>query len=154
MLMLLALVTTGAARAATELVIIGEVEEVQLLPVGVVLPARIDTGAAETSLAARELKVKRRVATFRLPPEYDGALLSFPLRHWVRVRSNLGLERRPVVEMQLCVGSKRIRTLVNLDDRQGLHFPLLIGRDTLGGNFLVDVQRSRTQAPHCLQPAP
>ncbi|OIP08398.1 MAG: hypothetical protein AUK49_11510 [Betaproteobacteria bacterium CG2_30_68_42] len=148
-LLVIALAGSGMAAGAADLVVIGAVEDVALPAAGVTLPARVDTGAAKSSLAARELSVKDRVAQFRLPEEYGTMLLRMRVVSWVNVHSNLGTERRPVVEMDLCVGSKRLHTRVNLDDRAGLKFPLLIGRNTLEGNFLVDVQRQHTAPPHC-----
>ena len=50
---------------AADRVTIGLVEEVILLPWGVKMPARIDTGAATSSLDVRDLTVKKKVAEFR-----------------------------------------------------------------------------------------
>ena len=55
---------------AGEKITIGDVEDVVLMPWGVRLPARIDTGAATSSLDARDLKVKDSVAVFKLPKKY------------------------------------------------------------------------------------
>ncbi|GAB4173890.1 MAG: RimK/LysX family protein [Rhodocyclaceae bacterium] len=151
---LFAIAACGAAQGAPELTVIGAVEEVALMPEGIVVPARIDTGAAKSSLAARNLEIRDRVASFRLPEGYGGAVLRLRVVSWARVRSNLGTERRPVVEVDLCIASRRLRTRVNLDDREGLQYPMLLGRNTLEGNFLVDVQRSGTQPPHCVQERP
>ena len=52
---------------AVEKIIIGGIEEVVLLPWGVKLPARVDTGAAKSSLDAREIKVRDDRVEFKLP---------------------------------------------------------------------------------------
>ena len=58
---------------AKEKIRIGTVENVVLLPWGVELPARIDTGAATSSLDARNLTIKGQMAEFNLPQRYGGA---------------------------------------------------------------------------------
>ena len=66
MLSLLVLGTAGTEGKFT----IGAIEEVVLLPWKVKLPARIDTGAAKSSLDARELKVQDDMVEFKLPQKY------------------------------------------------------------------------------------
>jgi len=130
-------------------VTIGTVEDVILLPWRVKLPARIDTGAAKSSLDARELKVNEDRVEFKLPREYGGLHLRLPIVEWRHVRTPEGLERRPIVELEICFGSKRIRTLVNLADRSMVKYPLILGRNFLKENFIVDVKRRRTSKPNC-----
>ena len=135
--------------SAEEKVMIGGVEDVILLPWGVKLPARIDTGAAKSSLDARELKVQEDRVEFKLPRGYGGLKLRLPIVEWRHVRTPEGLERRPVVELEICLGSKRFRTLVNLTDRSMVKYPLILGRNFLKDNFVVDVKRRRTAKPNC-----
>ncbi len=136
------------ARAEAK-VTIGTIEDVVLLPWRVKLPARIDTGAAKSSLDAQELKVHGDTAEFRLPRKYGGRHLRLPIVEWRHVRTSDGLERRPVVELEICLGSNRIRTLVNLADRSMVKYPLILGRSFLKENYVVDVKRRRTSTPNC-----
>jgi hypothetical protein len=135
--------------SAEEKVTIGTVEDVFLLPWRVKLPARIDTGAAKSSLDARDLKVHEDRVEFKLPQKYGGLQLRLPIIEWKHVRTPEGLERRPIVELEICLGSKRIRTLVNLTDRSMVTYPLILGRNFLRENFVVDVKRRRTAIPNC-----
>jgi hypothetical protein len=135
--------------SAEEKVTIGGVEDVILLPWGVKLPARIDTGAAKSSLDARELKVEEERVEFKLPRGYSGLQLRLPVVEWRHVRTPEGLERRPVVELEICLGSRRFRTLVKLTDRSMVKYPLILGRNFLKDNFVVDVKRRRTTKPNC-----
>jgi len=64
------------SAGSKEKITIGAMEEVILLPWGVKLPARIDTGASTTSLDARELKIENDIAVFRLLDTHSGLLLS------------------------------------------------------------------------------
>jgi hypothetical protein len=132
-----------------EKITIGEVEDVLLLPWRVRLPARIDTGAATSSLDARELKVKNDIAEFKLPKRYGGMLLRLPVIDWLHIRSADFKERRPVVEITLCIGPKPIRTQVTLNDRSMVRYPLIVGRNILKENFVVDCMQSNCLPPSC-----
>ena len=134
---------------AEEKIGVGIAEEVILLPWGVRIPARIDTGAATSSLDARDLTVKDNVAEFRLPDKYGGLQLKLPVLRWRVVRSAQGKKRRPVVGVDLCIGSRHIRTMVNLMDRSGVTYPMIIGRNVLKENFVVDCMKSHCAPPSC-----
>jgi len=142
------LFTPGIA-AAEEKTVIGGIEDVILLPWGIKLPARVDTGAAKSSLDAREIKVQDDMIEFKLPKKFGGLEIRLPIMGWRHIRTPEGLERRPIVELEICLGSKRFRTLVNLTDRSMVKYPLILGRNFLGENFLVDVKRRRIHPPGC-----
>jgi len=139
--------TTGAY--AGEKTIVGEVEDVILLPWGIKLPARIDTGAATSSLDARDLRVEGGVADFKLSKKYGGLQLRLPIVDWLTIRSSEASEQRPIVEVEFCIGSKRVRTRVNLNDRSTVRYPVLIGRNALRENFVVDCMQERCSPPSC-----
>ena len=145
---LLSLLVPGTADAE-EKIIIGGIEEVVLLPWGVRLPARIDTGAAKSSLDAQELKVRDDMVEFKLPKKHGGLRFRLPIIEWRHIRTPEGLEPRPVVELEICLGSRRIRTEVNLADRSMVKYPLILGRNFLKENYIVDVKRRRTAPPNC-----
>jgi hypothetical protein len=134
---------------AEEKIIIGAIEDVILLPWGVRLPSRIDTGAAKSSLDARELIVQDDMVMFKLPKKYGSLQLRLQIIDWRHVRTPEGRERRPIVELEICLGSKRIHTLVNLTDRSMVKYPLILGRNILRENFIVDVKRRRIAPPSC-----
>jgi len=148
MLIMLSLLVLGTANAE-EKTTLGAVEDVILLPWRVSLPARIDTGAAKSSLDSRELVIQDGMAEFKLPQEFGGMQLRLPIIEWKHIRSPDGRQKRPVVELELCIGSKRIRSKVNLTDRSMVKYPLILGRNFLRGNFIVDVKRQRTAPPSC-----
>lgn len=143
------LLLAGAGSAADKITI-GAIEEILLLPWGIRVPARVDTGALRSTLDARNLKVKEgNLAEFQLPKSFGGLELQLPIIEWVYLRSGLGSEWRPVVEITLCVGTRKLRAEVTLDDRSELTYPFLLGRHVLEGNFVVDVSRTKTVAPNC-----
>jgi hypothetical protein len=128
---------------------IGVLENVVLLPWRIKMPARIDTGAATSSLDARELKIKENQAEFKLPPKYGGMKITLPIVGWKVVRSAESKEQRPVVEMDLCIGSRQLRTQINLNDRSRVRYPLIIGRNVLIENLTVDCDRTYCAPPSC-----
>ena len=134
---------------AGEKISIGEVEDVVLMPWGVRLPARIDTGAATSSLDARDLKVKNGVAEFKLPKKYGGLQLHLPVIGWRNIRSADFKERRPIVQISFCLGAKILHTEVNLTDRSTVKYPLILGRNVLKDYFVVDCGRSNCLPPSC-----
>ena len=139
-------VIAGAENKIT----LSRAEEVILLPWDIKLLARIDTGATVTSLDARGLKIDGDEVEFRLPEDYGGALLRLPIVAWRHVRSSKGRESRPVVEVDLCVASKRLRVRANLNDRSMVKYPIILGRNALKDYFIVDVKkRSKTTPPTC-----
>jgi hypothetical protein len=150
LLPLLALLLLPSGQGgAEEKMTIGEVEDVILMPWGVRLPARIDTGAATSSLDARELNVKNNTAEFRLPKKYDSLQLRLPVIGWQKIRSADFRERRPIVEITFCMGPKLIRARVTLNDRSTVSYPLIIGRNVLKNKFVVDCMHSNCLPPSC-----
>jgi hypothetical protein len=147
-LLVLFLIPSGKGNAG-EKITIGEVEDVILMPWGVRLPARIDTGATRSSLDARELKVQNNIAEFKLPKKYSNLPLRLPVIEWQNIRSADFIERRPVVEITLCMGPKLIRTHVTLNDRSKVKYPLIVGRNILKDNFIVDCTKSNCSPPKC-----
>lgn len=139
---------------AAEKIRIGAVENVVLLPWGVTMPARIDTGAATSSLDARNMAVKGQTVEFNLSPQYGGRQIRLPILKWKTVKSAGTQGKRPVVVLEMCIGSKRIRTQVNLNDRSNVKYPLIIGRNTLARNFVVECSTSYCTQPNCTEVTP
>ena len=53
-----------------------------------------------------------------------------------------GYVRRAVAKATIIVKGEEINTAVNIEDREGLPYPILIGRDVIHKNFLIDVSKS------------
>jgi len=147
------LLTAGAAEAAPKIAI-GGVETVVLLPSGVRLPARVDTGATTSSLGAEEIRREGEAITFRLAKTYGGLRLRLPVIAWRRYKTSTGTTLRPVVALDICLGTVRIRAEVNLNDRSQMDLPFLVGRNILKDRFIVDVDRTFAAAPSCPETRP
>ena len=149
LLLLIILLLPPGKGDSGEKITIGDVEDVVLMPWGVRLPARIDTGAATSSLDARDLKVKDSVAVFKLPKKFGSQQLHLPVIGWQRIRGADFKEKRPVVEIAFCLGAKILHVEVNLNDRSTVKYPLILGRNALKDHFIVDCGRSNCLAPSC-----
>jgi hypothetical protein len=133
----------------------GWIERVRLGDEGVVLSAKLDTGALTSSLHAADVRWFTRDGeewvAFEVTRE-DGRPVRLE-RKVVRVarikRQGAESERRPTVMMGVCLGGVYRVTEVNLTDRTGFNYGFLVGRRFLAGYFVVDSSRTNTVAPDC-----
>jgi len=68
-----------------------------------------------------------------------------PIISSVRVKSassSRGYTRRAIAEATIIVKGRKIKTGVNVEDREGLPYQILIGRDIIHSNFIIDVSRT------------
>ena len=84
---MLSLLVSGTVDAEKKITL-GTIEEIILWPWGVKLLARIDTGAAKSSLDARELTVQDDMVQFKLPQKYGGLQLRLPIIEWRHIRTS------------------------------------------------------------------
>ncbi len=61
----------------------------------------------------------------------------------VRNPSHKAEVRRPVVKARIVVAGREFDTYVNIQDRSHMTFPVLIGRNILTGNFVIDTKKNR-----------
>lgn len=131
--------------------IVGAIEWVRIEPAGLLLESRIDTGAVTTSVHADNIQLvekegKRYVRFVLTDPNSDEKVKQeLRLRRRVLIKqSGLPDTRRYVVRMWVTLGETRSRIDVNLSDRTGFEYPLLIGRNFLTDSMIVDVSRHHT----------
>ena len=131
--------------------IVGAIEWVRIEPAGLLLESRIDTGAVTTSVHADNIQLvekegKRYVRFVLTDPNSDEKVeQELRLRRRVLIKqSGLADTRRYVVRMWVTLGETRSRIDVNLSDRTGFEYPLLIGRNFLTDSMIVDVSRHHT----------
>jgi hypothetical protein len=131
--------------------IIGAVEWARVDPSGLVMEARIDTGAETSSIHAEEIQLierdgKRYVSFVLLDPATgEKVVLERRLRRRVRIKQqDEELDRRFVVQLWVTLGNHHAHIEVNLSDREDFEYPLLIGRNFLTDSMIVDVSRHHT----------
>ena len=158
LLALTAIAWPAASSESAALPVGGGAEEVILMPWGVRMRSRVDTGAAMSSLDARSIRVRtvrgRKAVRFILVgDDRRHAALDLPLSGFRRIAtSDGGIERRPMVEMDVCFAGHRVRAEFTLNDRSPIKFRALIGRNIPAGRFLVDVAARHIGDAAC--PAP
>jgi hypothetical protein len=128
--------------------VIGQTARVGIEEVAMEFVARVDTGAATTSVHAEEVRVEDGMVDF-VVVNRDGSRvpLRLPLARTGTVRNSGGSKERLFVEMTLNHEGDSKRVLVNLNNRSRLTYPLLLGRNWLKDGYLVDVSRKPEMPP-------
>lgn len=117
------------------------------------IPAKIDTGADSSSIWASHIEVtKDGVLRFCLfdegSPYYTGEVFEHKDYKVVVVRNAFGHEQiRYRTYIPITIQGRRIKALFHLADRSRNNFPILVGRRTISGKFLVDVKQNHTPTP-------
>ncbi len=143
---------TGAKRPRKPPVVVGWREWVALPDLGgVVVRAKIDTGARTASLHAFGLELFERdgieFARFAIHPDHrspgPAIIVESPVIGHRAVRNPGGRsEERPVIKTRLKIGPHRVTAELNLTRRDTMGMPMLLGRHTLRRRFVVDPGRS------------
>ena len=134
-----------AKQHKAEKVTIGRFEYVWLVATGQKkIPARVDTGARTTAIWASQIIERDGELSWCFfdegSPFYTGNKMR--TRHYdqrVVANSTGHREVRYLVPITIQVKGRRVRSRCTLADRSRQTFPVLIGRNTLSGKFVVDV---------------
>jgi len=118
--------------------VIGSEEFVSFPELGVdKIQARVDTGAAISSLGVKWIKEEEGMVSCLLPNKKVVVFDSFEKK---TIKSSFGhTEERYVVKILINVLGRKFRTNFTLADRSKMKFPILLGRKLLKGKFMVDV---------------
>ncbi|HEY8330486.1 MAG TPA: ATP-dependent zinc protease [Pseudomonas sp.] len=145
LVLLLSLLLPCGLALAAEKTVYGLHEYARLQELGTVLAAKLDTGAKTASLSAHNIKRFKRNGEpwVRFTPgsdENDNTVIEKPLARISKIKRRAGdfdpdegktYTARPVIELDVCMGTA-LRTIeVNLTDRSAFEYPLLIGSDAL-----------------------
>lgn len=141
---------TVASVSYAEKTVIGETAWIGVEGIPFNYLARIDTGARTTSIHAIDVKVidgssnpdenVGKTVSFRtLSREGKSTILARPILKVSTVKNSQGKEQRYVVSLQIASGEVKKEVKVNLRDRTAMTYKLLIGRNWLTRDFLVDV---------------
>lgn len=156
MIMVFGLLQDHTLAAPPDKPIIGWIENVQILPENLYLPAKIDTGADHSSINVTNpeefLKGEKQWIRFTIPLEDDESVtLERPIQRFAYIkRKGADKQKRPVVLFDLCLGTMLNKNvLVNLANRTGFKYPMLIGRSFLKRSAIVDSALTYTRQPSC-----
>lgn len=163
----LALLSVLALPAlAGEPTLYGRYERIGLPELNTSLKAKMDTGAQTASLSARDIELFKRDGEawvrFRLAAkDADDQLHEHLLARISKIKNRADeadedpdaaeVSKRPVIDLQLCLGDQLRTVEVNLTDRSSFNYPLLIGATALRElNAAVDPARRFTAGkPSC-----
>lgn len=132
-----------------EPVIIGWREKVSLPRLGVgTFSAKVDTGARSAALHATNIERDEHHVNFVLPLKKRHHHCRLPLKGMRKVKSSNGhTETRAVVETDVKIGKLTLRMEVTLTDRTDMGVAMLLGRSSLGPEFLVSPTRTNILSP-------
>jgi hypothetical protein len=112
------------------------------------VPAKVDTGADTSSIWATNIYEKNGELHFTLfgteSTFYTGEELTLPEGQYkqVEVRSSSGESQiRYMVRLPVVVEGKKMEARFTLAGRRAMTYPVLLGRNFLSGQFLVDVSQ-------------
>ena len=122
----------------------GWIEHAVLFPANVQLKAKLDTGAKTSSINAADIKyftrrgkqwIRFNLTTFK----NKSVTIEQPVYRSATIKRHFGkYQQRPVIKLDICIGGIRKNLGVTLVDRSGLNYQLLIGRNFLARDILVD----------------
>ncbi|MBF8746169.1 ATP-dependent zinc protease [Pseudomonas putida] len=143
LLVLLSLLALPAVAA--EPTLYGRYEYIGLPEIGETLKAKMDTGAYTASLSAKDIELFTRDGEewvrFRLATkDADDKVYEHKLSRISKIKNRVDeeeegdapeLSKRPVVDLELCLGDVKRTVEVNLVDRSHFNYPLLVGAKAL-----------------------
>ena len=151
----LLLLLAGYSQAVASKTIVGWIEKAVLYPHDITLPAKLDTGAKTSSIDAPdpdyfeqdgEQWVRFRVSNKNL----ESVMIEAPVVRESKIKRHFGEKHvRPVIMLDICLGKIHKQVEVNLVDRTGFDYQLLIGRNYLENAFLIDSGSTYTVSPDC-----
>ncbi|MEM9354423.1 MAG: RimK/LysX family protein [Planctomycetota bacterium] len=122
---------------------------------GLLFEARVDTGAKSCSLNVDQMvivdeeegweanvgkTIKFRISNGKDEPQW----IESKIHVVVRIKTSDNVERRYKVPLELQWKNVKKRVTVTLNDRSQMRYPLLVGRNFLKGDFVVDVEKGDT----------
>jgi hypothetical protein len=134
---------------------IGWLEEVLVNGSKYPILAKIDTGADNSSINAKDVtlfkKEGKKWVKFSVINRYgQDTHIERPIRKTTRVKTKDGkYQRRQVIEIDICIHAIKKRVIVNLVDRSHFKYQMLIGRSFLRPEFLVDANEELLHKPDC-----
>lgn len=135
--------------------IVGWVEKARISPGNMVLKAKMDSGADNSSLSVPNVDEFERngekwVRFELVNEEGQRVVIERKLLRTAKIKRHRALrQQRPVVRMGICIGNYYKEAEVNLVDRSKFKYPLLIGRSFMGDGLLIDPSAQFTQEPGC-----
>lgn len=132
------------SKIAVPPTLIGWRERVSLPEIGIgPIIAKIDTGARSAALHATDIVLHGHHVSFTVPVKGRNHHCSLPLRGHRKVKSTSGhSQTRAVVETDVKIGAVRFAIEITLTDRTDMGVPMLLGRASVRGRYVVHPGKS------------
>ncbi|NMZ11986.1 ATP-dependent zinc protease [Pseudomonas proteolytica] len=150
---------------AAEPTLYGRYEYIQLPEIGENFKAKMDTGALTASLSARDIETFTRDGEdwvrFRLSgKDVSNKVYEHKVARISKIKNRAdededgeetSVAKRPVVDLEMCLGNVKRTVEVNLTDRSSFNYPLLIGAKALRefGAAVNPARRYTADKPDC-----
>ncbi len=142
---------TAVTTTTPEKQVIGPTALVEEIETDITFAARVDTGATTSSLHVEDWRIKNEAKSMT---QNIGKTIRFRIKNergeseWIQrkiadismIKTSEQQEQRYKVHMTLKCQDVKKRVLVSLNDRSHMAYPVLLGRNFLQGDFLVDVE--------------
>lgn len=164
-LLLASLALAALPVMAAEPTVYGRYEYIQLPEIGETFKAKMDTGALTASLSARDIETFTRDGDewvrFRLSgKDVSNKVYEHKVSRVSKIKSRAdedeendetSVAKRPVIDLEMCLGNIKRTVEVNLTDRSSFNYPLLIGAKALRefGAAVNPARRYTANKPDC-----
>jgi hypothetical protein len=138
---------------AREKQVVGATEVIRVVDTDLDFVARIDTGARTTSINAQNIEIENPAADKKancgkkitlevVNAKGEKCRLESKIVKILEVRNAQGTELRYMIPLTLRWHGQDKKIDVNLRNRSSMTYKLLIGRDWLKGDYVVDVEKN------------
>lgn len=129
--------------------VVGATEVIFLEDANLRLKARVDTGAKTSSIHAERIEVDlsgdprgKSISFYVVTEEGQTRKIESRVSSVVKVKTSEQTEHRYVVPLIMKWNDSKKTVLVTLNDRSSMKYRLLLGRNWLRGDFIVDVDKN------------
>ncbi|MDH3316116.1 MAG: RimK/LysX family protein [Gammaproteobacteria bacterium] len=148
-LLVVVLLVSINVRADSHKQIVGATEVIQVGKENLSFKARVDTGAKTSSIHAEDIEVDlsgdprgKSISFYLVNEKGESKKVETLVDSVVEVRTSERSERRYKVPLLMKWNDSRKTVLLTLNDRKGMKYRLLLGRNWLHGDFIVDVDKN------------
>jgi len=139
--------------AETTKQIVGAVEQITIVEAGINFDARIDTGAASCSIDASNIHIinptpagAQRISFLVSNRSGEQRQLNADVDSVARINNAEGSSSRYKVALTVRWHGEEKTVLFTLKSRRNMGFPVLLGRNWLHGDYIVDVDRNQPES--------
>lgn len=162
--LLVAILVAPAANAESAVVArsrptLGWIERAAISRSEVIVHAKLDTGADLTALHAQHIEEFQRDGQTWVRFDVTGRdgrqlAIEHPVKRHALIKRPQGKgERRPVIRLPICLGNTLMLVDVSLVNRERYEHQMLLGRNFLAGNVVIDPAMSFVSEPSCRFPS-